>query len=217
VDLLSPGRGPAHDSLQGRLSLARVLTRRFYLRPPLEVARRLIGKRLVFAPRGRRISGRITETEAYVGTTDPACHAFGGRRGANEVMYRQGGVAYVYFTYGAHFMFNVVVGRAEFPAAILIRAVAPEEGVDIMCANRGLCDEALLARGPGNLCRAFGIDTRQNGRDLDGPVLLIEATRVGGQVRTSGRIGIGDRWAHKRWRFYLAGHPSVSGPARWRV
>ena len=196
--------------------MARPLSRRFYLRPPLEVARRLIGKRLVFAPQGKRISGRITETEAYIGTTDPACHAFGGRRGRCETMYRMGGVAYVYFTYGHHFMLNVVVGPEELPAAVLIRAAAPEEGIDIMCANRGLNDPALLARGPGNLCRAFGIDKRLDGRDLDGPVLWIEATRLTGAVKTSGRIGIGDRWTHKRWRFYLAGHPSVSGSARLR-
>lgn len=196
--------------------MARVLSRRFYLRPPLEVARRLIGKRLVFVPRGKRISGRITETEAYIGTGDPACHAFGGRRGRCEVMYRQGGVAYVYFTYGAHFMLNVVVGQAEFPAAVLIRAVAPEEGVDIMRDHRGAVDASLLARGPGNLCRAFGIDKRLNGRDLDGPVLWIESTRLAGTIRTSGRIGIGDRGADRRWRFYLAGHPSVSGSARQR-
>jgi DNA-3-methyladenine glycosylase len=197
--------------------LPRVLSRRFYLQPPLEVARRLIGKRLVFAPDGERIAGRITETEAYIGTTDPACHAFGGRRGANEMMYHRGGVAYVYFTYGAHFMLNVVVGEAEFPAAILIRAVAPEEGIESMRRRRGIQELHRLTSGPGNLCRAFGIDKRQNGTDLDGPVLFIEASRLGGRIKTSGRIGIGDRWAHKRWRFYLAGHPSVSGPARGRV
>lgn len=171
----------------------------------------------MFAPDGGRLSGRITETEAYIGTDDPACHAFGGRRGANEVMYHRGGVAYVYFTYGAHFMLNVVVGPAEFPAAVLVRAVAPEEGIEAMCSNRGIDDIHRLARGPGNLCRAFGIDKTQNGADLDGPVLFIEASRLAGRVKTSGRIGIGERWAHKRWRFYLAGHPSVSGPARWRV
>lgn len=197
--------------------MAAVLSRRFYLQPPLEVARRLIGKRLVFAPDGRRLSGRITETEAYIGVTDPACHAFGGRRGANEAMYHEGGVAYVYFTYGAHFMLNVVVGPAEFPAAVLIRAAAPEEGIELMQRRRGTREVDRLARGPGNLCRAFGIDKRQNGADLNGPVLYIEASRLGGRIKTSGRIGIGDRWPHKRWRFYLAGHPAVSGPASWRV
>jgi len=180
------------------------------------VARKLIGKRLVFAPNGERISARITETEAYIGTSDPACHAFNGRRGSNESMYRQGGIAYVYFTYGMHFMLNVVVGPEEFPAAVLIRAAIPEEGIDAMKRRRGSVPVARLAQGPGNLCRAFGIDKRLDGTELCRPVLWLESTRLSGKVKTSPRVGIGDRWAHKRWRFYLAGHPSVSGPRRWR-
>lgn len=197
--------------------MARILSPRFYLQSPLEVARKLIGKRLVFAGPDGTCTGRITETEAYIGTDDPACHAFKGRRGANEAMYAIGGIAYIYFTYGMHFMLNVVVGPKDFPAAILIRAVAPETGIELMKSRRGVTSEAHLARGPGNLCRAFGIDKRHNGIELSGPVLWLEHTRTGGTIKTSPRIGIGDRWAHKPWRFYLAGHPSVSGPRRWRT
>ena len=196
--------------------MAAILSQRFYMQPPLEVARRLIGKRLVLASEGGICSGRITETEAYIGTDDPACHAFKGRRGANEAMFARGGIAYVYFTYGVHFMLNVVVGPTDFPVAILIRAVAPEAGVEAMRVRRGIKDVSRLARGPGNLCRAFGIDKRHNGIELSGPVLWLESTRVTGTIKTSPRVGIGDRWADKLWRFYLAGDPSVSGPGRWR-
>lgn len=196
---------------------SRILSRRFYMRDPLVVACALIGKRLVFAPNGLRLSGLITETEAYIGTDDPACHAFGGRRGRTDVMYEKGGVAYVYFTYGMHHMLNFVVGPTGIPIAILIRSVSPSEGTDIMFANRGAATLDKLASGPGNLCRAFGIDKRQNGIELCGPTLWVEEARSGGVIKTSPRIGIGDRWADKPWRFYLAGHPSVSGPGRWRI
>lgn len=195
---------------------ARILSRRFYMGDPLIVARSLIGKRLVFAPNGERRSGQITETEAYIGTEDPACHAFNGRRGRASTMYEKGGIAYVYFTYGNHFMLNFVIGPPEIPIAILIRAVTPKEGIHIMAANRGVTDVNKLASGPGNLCRAFGIDKRQNGIELCGPTLWVEDGAVRGVIKTSPRIGIGDRWASKPWRFYLAGHPSVSGPGRWR-
>lgn len=196
--------------------MATIVSPRFYVQKPLEVAHRLIGKRLVVSISGHTCTGRITETEAYMGTDDPACHAFNGRRGANEAMYARGGIAYVYFTYGMHFMFNVVVGRAEFPSAVLIRAVSPESGIEAMQERRGIEQVARLAQGPGNLCKAFGIDKSFNGIELCGPVLWLENTRIAGPIKTSPRIGIGDRWADKPWRFYLAGDPSVSGPPRWR-
>ncbi len=193
--------------------MSRPLSPRFYRRPPLDVARGLIGKRLVLVQRGRRLSARITETEAYVGTEDPASHAYGGRRGANESMYAAGGTIYVYFTYGHHFMLNVAVGRPDWPCAVLLRAAVAEEGVALMWRQRPAVDDPdLLLRGPGNLCRAFGIDKRLDGRELFGPEAWIENTRLSGVVKSSGRIGIGDRWPDVPWRFYLAGHRSVSGP-----
>lgn len=196
--------------------MATRLTGRFFRGEPLDVARRLIGKRLVVNSRGRRISGRITETEAYIGIDDPASHAFGGHRGANDSMYGAPGTAYIYFTYGAHFMLNIVLGRENFPCAVLIRSVVAEEGIEIMERNRGHERTDRLARGPGNLCRAFGIDKRLDGCNFFGRAIWIEATRLYGAIKTSGRIGIGERGAELPWRFYLAGHASVSGPGRLR-
>lgn len=161
---------------------------------------------------GVRQSARITETEAYLGTDDPASHAYGGRRGANASMYARGGRAYVYFTYGNHYMLNVVVGPENYPAAVLIRAAAPETGVAEMNRRRGPVVPERLLRGPGNLTRAFGIDKSLDGTKLCGPEIWIEVARLAGKVKRSGRIGIGERGADRRWRFYLAGHPTVSGP-----
>jgi len=159
-------------------------------------------------------SARITETEAYLGTDAPASHAYGGRRGANASMYARGGTAYVYFTYGNHFMLNVVVGPADYPAAVLIRAAAPESGVAEMSRRRGQDNPMGLLRGPGNLTRAFGIDKSLDGTKLCGPEIWIEVTRLAGTVKRSGRIGIGQKGADRLWRFYLAGHPTVSGPRK---
>jgi DNA-3-methyladenine glycosylase len=181
------------------------------------VAARLIGKRLVRRAGGVRISARITETEAYLGPDDPASHAYRGRRGANESMFAEAGTAYVYFTYGNHFMLNVVVGPREYPAAVLIRAAQPDEGVALMSRRRGLSDPSRLLRGPGNLTSAFGIDKSLDGTKLFGPEIWIERARLAGVVKRSGRIGIGQRGADRLWRFYLAGHPSVSGPRRTAV
>ena len=176
------------------------------------MARRLIGKRLVCMQDGVRLSARITETEAYLGTDDPASHAYRGRRGANASMYAAGGTVYVYFTYGNHFMLNVVVGPKDYPGAILIRAAAPEEGQSEMARRRGVSDSHKLLQGPGNLTRAFGIDKRLDGCKLCGPEIWIERARLAGNVKRSGRIGIGSKGARRPWRFYLAGHPTISGP-----
>ena len=199
----------------GRIVAIR-LSWRFFRGDPLDVARRLIGKRLVVVGKGRRLAGRITETEAYIGTEDPASHAFHGHRGANDSMYGAPGTAYVYFTYGVHFMLNIVLGPRDYPCAILIRALMPEEGIDVMKRNRKTDKINRLASGPGNLCRAFGIDKRLDGCNFFGHAIWIEATRLQGAIKTSGRIGIGDRGAELPWRFYLAGHTSVSGPSRLR-
>jgi DNA-3-methyladenine glycosylase len=195
--------------------LGRILQARYYQRSGLDVAAGLIGKRLAVR-RGRHLlTARITETEAYIGTDDPASHAWSGRRGLrNESMYARGGTVYVYFTYGNHYMLNVVVGRQDVPCAVLIRAAAAEEGIPHMTKNRGVGNVHRLLQGPGNLTRAFGIDKELDGAQFFGPVIWIEHARLPGTVKTSGRIGIGTRGAERPWRFYLAGHPSVSGPRR---
>jgi len=145
------------------------LGREFYLREnTLKVARELLGKLLVVAADdGKRVSGVIVETEAYLGVTDRAAHSYGGRRTArNEVMYGGGGHAYVYFIYGMYFQFNVVTGPADHPQAVLIRALEPVEGIEVVRARRGEMNDRNLTSGPGKLCIAMGIDRGLNGEDL---------------------------------------------------
>jgi DNA-3-methyladenine glycosylase len=138
------------------------LPREFYNRPTLTVARELIGARLVRISEGVKLVGLITETEAYVGETDLACHAKAGRTPRTAIMYGPPGHAYVYFTYGNHWMLNAVTEREGFPAAVLIRAIQPVEGVEIMSARRKGRDTF----GPGKLTQALGITKSENGIDL---------------------------------------------------
>jgi DNA-3-methyladenine glycosylase len=138
--------------------VAKPLSRLFYNRPTLIVARELIGARLVRILDGVRLAGIITEVEAYVGEEDLGCHAKSGRTKRNAVMYGPAGHAYVYFTYGMHWMLNAVTEREGFPAAVLIRAMEPVEGVDIISARRLGGDTA----GPGRLTQALGIDLSLN-------------------------------------------------------
>jgi DNA-3-methyladenine glycosylase len=143
------------------------LARVFYARPTSSVARRLVGQVLVSQIGGRRTAGRIVEVEAYVGPRDPACHAFGGRRTPRcEALYGVPGIAYVYFTYGMHWCLNAVTERAGFPAAVLIRALEPLDGLATMRRRRGGVPDRVLCAGPGRLCEALGITGRENGASL---------------------------------------------------
>jgi len=180
------------------------------------VARRLLGCVLVRVIDDRLLAGRIVETEAYFPSGDAACHAHRGMTPRNRVMFEQGGVAYVYFTYGNHYLLNAVTGPAGRPAAVLIRAVEPLEGLDEMRANRagtrGRTDVELTS-GPGKLTQALAIGKELNGADLTGSPLMIAAAPEGSDARfrigRSGRIGI--RKAQDRLaRFYIAGNPHVS-------
>src|SRR5215831_19074072 len=147
------------------------LPRDFYTRPDvLAVARDLLGKKLVVPNRrGRRVAGIIVETEAYRGPEDRASHAYGGRRtNRTETMYGSGGTAYVYFVYGMYYQFNVVSNVAETPHAILVRALEPIEGLDIMRRRRAGRSEYELTSGPGRLCIAMDIDRRFDNADLLG-------------------------------------------------
>lgn len=182
------------------------------------LAQRLIGQRLVHLTRGgTRVSGVIVETEAYLGVEDRAAHCFGGRRTArNESMYARAGTAYVYFTYGMHHCMNVVCGREGEPAAVLLRALEPSEGVGLMRRRRRggtervLPDEALCA-GPACLCRALGLDLRQNGLDLaSSSRLFVEwsGEPVGGRrLERTARVGVGyaGEWARSRLRWVEMG------------
>ncbi|HEX8139926.1 MAG TPA: DNA-3-methyladenine glycosylase [Pyrinomonadaceae bacterium] len=193
------------------------LPRRFYTRDDtLVIARELLGQRLVVPNReGQRVSGRIVETEAYVGPEDRASHAFGNRRTARtEAMFGRGGIAYVYFIYGMYFQFNVVTGRESAPHAVLVRALEPVEGIEVMRARRPVKDERNLTAGPGKLCIAMGIDLRLNRADLLGPSVWIEKdlSIAAADVASGPRIGIdyAQEFAAKPWRFWIRDNPYVS-------
>lgn len=194
------------------------LPRRFYARPVLVVARALLGRVLVHEGPGGRTSGRIVEVEAYRGADDPASHAFRGETARNRVMFGPPGHAYVYFTYGMHHCVNVVTGTPGAAGAVLIRALEPLEGIELMRRRRGVRELERLARGPGCVTRALGLDRRHDGLDLTRGPLAVETgppARGGHPVARGPRIGI--RVATERpWRFWLAGHPCVSGPHRVR-
>lgn len=198
--------------------------RAFYMHPDVvTVARRLLGTRLVVpAHDGRRVSGIIVETEAYRGPEDRASHAYGGRRtGRTETMYGRGGTAYVYFVYGMYHQFNVVTNAADVPHAVLVRALEPVEGIDLMRRRRGGEPDRNLTSGPGKLCVALGIDRRLDRADLLGRRVWIEpGRRVASAAIASGpRIGIdyAEDWVERPWRFWVRGNPFVSraaGPTR---
>lgn len=198
---------------------------RGFLRTDAEsLAAGLLGQRLVrVLPGGERLSGIIVETEAYVGVIDRASHAFAGRRTArNESMYAQAGTAYVYFTYGMHWCFNIVCGRVDEPLAVLVRALEPVEGIERMRERRtrpGVDPpgDTALCSGPARLCQALAIDRSFNGIDLtrDARLFLARANGVRpteSDVACSARIGVGGagEWADAPLRFYLRENPHVS-------
>lgn len=142
--------------------------------PTLDVLRGILGKVLVHERRGRRTSGLIIEAEAYIGEDDPACHAAAGLTRRNAPLYGPPGRAYVYLNYGLHYLMNAVTEREGFPAAVLIRALVPHEGVDLMRRRRPGVPDARLCSGPGNLTQALGIDMRHNLIDLASGALRLE-------------------------------------------
>ena len=194
------------------------LPRSFYARPTLTVARDLIGKRLVRRVRDQRISGIIVETEAYRGPTDVASHAVHGPESKAAPMFGEPGHAYVYFTYGMHYCMNCVTEPAGSGTGVLIRALEPEEGTDLMRRNRKRVSahvkelpEAELTSGPAKLCQALQIDRGLNREDLLGDTLWVEdAPSVPrGRIKRTARVGIRQGREHQ-WRFYLDGSPHVS-------
>jgi DNA-3-methyladenine glycosylase len=196
------------------------LPRSFYERPVLEVARDAVGKRLVHVTQAGVLVGRIVETEAYRGPEDRAAHSFGGRRTARtEAMFGPAGRAYIFLVYGLHWHLNLVTGREGEPHAVLIRAVEPLLGQELMALQRGMSSERReLTNGPGKVCAAFGIDRRWYGTDLtEPPLYLSDGPR--GSVHRSPRIGVDYalEWAEKPWRFYEAGNPYVSRAPRSRL
>ena len=190
------------------------LARNFYEQPTLEVARQLLGKHLVRQHAEGITIGRIVETEAYIGPEDKACHASKGRTGRTEIMFGAAGHAYVYLIYGFHHMLNIVTERVDHPAAVLIRAVEPLAGVELMQARRGTRERRNLCSGPGKLCKAFAVDRTLNGDDLCGSVIYIEdrGEKIA-RVVTTPRIGVdyAGAWKRKPWRFFIKGSEFVSG------
>jgi DNA-3-methyladenine glycosylase len=199
------------------------LPREFYDRPTLDVARDLVGKMLVHNRRGVRTSGLIVEVEAYVGESDPACHAAPGPTRRNAPLYGPPGRAYVYLNYGIHCLVNIVTEAEGSPAAVLIRALDPREGTAVMRRRRARAmtgrpirsDRRLpdheLCRGPGNLTMAMGITLAENRCDLLGERLFVQdaGVPVGGLI-WGPRIGIAVG-TDRPWRVYSAGCLAVSG------
>jgi DNA-3-methyladenine glycosylase len=187
------------------------MARRFFAQPTLRVARELLGQRLVHTADGVRLAGRITETEAYIGPTDLACHARFGLTPRSRVMFGPPGRAYVYFTYGMHWMLNIVTEAQGFPAAVLIRAIQADEGLPLMRARRGPRVSAdRLTDGPGKLAQALGIDKALNGHDLcaRGASLFVERAPAvpDSQVHHGPRVGLNrtpEPWRSIPWRFFL--------------
>jgi DNA-3-methyladenine glycosylase len=193
------------------------LSREFYTRPDvLEVARDLLGKKLVVPLRnGARVTGIIVETEAYRGPEDRASHAWNGRRTQRtETMYGPGGTAYVYFVYGMYNQFNVVTNVEDIPHAILVRALEPSEGIEVMRRRRRGRSERELTSGPGRLCLAMGIDRKLDKADLLGDRVWIEEgiSISPRQIARGPRIGIdyAEKWITKPWRFWVKENPFVS-------
>lgn len=198
------------------------LPRTFYDRPTLDVARDLLGKVLVHNHRSLVTSGMIVEVEAYIGEDDPACHAAPGPTRRNEPLYGPPGHAYVYLNYGIHCLMNVVTESNGSPAAVLIRALAPLDGIASMRRRRlrsmkgrratqsvDLADHDLC-RGPGNLTMAMGITLDENQLDLLGDRLFIEDRNLqAGPIAWGPRIGI-RVGVDRPWRAWIKQHPAVS-------
>jgi len=186
----------------------------FYARPTSEVARRLLGQVLISEVGGRAVAGRVVETEAYIGPEDPACHGYGARRTRrNESLFGPPGTAYVYFTYGMHWCLNAVTEAEGFPAAVLIRALEPLDGLETMRRRRGGVSDRRLCSGPAKLCEALGVTGRLDGVSLQrGPLRIVrEPARQRFPVVATPRIGI-SRAAEWPLRFVIEGSPWVSVP-----
>lgn len=191
-----------------------VLKRSFFNRPTLDVARDLIGKLLVHETRAGAASGVIVEAEAYIGESDPACHAAPGPTRRNAPLYGPPGIAYVYLNYGIHYLVNAVTEAEGWPAAVLIRALEPRDGIALMRRRRGKTadvDVNDLCRGPGNLTKALGIDLRQNLLDLTASALRIEDPKEAKRpIVWSRRIGI-NVGVEEEWRVTASDSKAVSG------
>lgn len=190
---------------------ARPLAREYYEQDTATVARNLVGKILLHRTRSGETGGRIVEVEAYLGPDDPASHAYRGPTPRNHPMFGEPGRAYVYFTYGMHYCLNVVTEPIGIPGAVLIRALEPTCGIPLMRRRRRIDRLEDLARGPGRLTQALGVNLKHNGADLiSGKLMITDGGDDCLPLGVSGRIGI-RQGREKPLRFYLVNNPFVSG------
>jgi len=193
------------------------LSKQFYTRNLLTVARELPGKILVKKYGKTFLAGKIVEVEAYDGMIDEAAHTFTGKTKRNEIMFNDGGYFYVYFTYGAHFCCNIVTGKKDHGTAVLIRAVEPLAGIKKMSLNRynkitlTEKEKLNLTSGPGKVCEAFGITKEHYGLDLTGDkIFLLDRPKLKkSDIVVSKRVGI-KKSVDLPWRFYIKDNPYVS-------
>ncbi|KAA3631411.1 MAG: DNA-3-methyladenine glycosylase [Calditrichaeota bacterium] len=186
------------------------LPRSFYERDTLIVAEDILGKYIIYQTNDSKLSARIVEVEAYIGKGDPACHAHKGMTKRNEVMFGKAGHAYIYFIYGMYHCLNFVTEREGFPAAVLLRAAEPVEGLEVMRnVMTDKADRKLLA-GPGLFCKVFGLSREQNGLDLTKKTIYLEDRfDKNVELAKSARIGISEG-KELEWRFYDKNSPSIS-------
>lgn len=191
---------------------APILDRAWFDRPAREVARDLIGARLVHDSPDGPVGGRIVEVEAYEGPEDLAAHSSRGRTARNAVMFGRPGTLYVYLVYGLHHCANVVCGPGAKPEAVLLRAAEIDEGHELARMRRGAVADVQLARGPGNLGRAFGFDRRDNGTDLVRGTVRVEPAPRPARIASGPRIGVAyaAAWAERPYRYWIEGDPHVS-------
>ena len=184
----------------------------FYELPTLELTEKLLGKIFVrVLPGNIHLRGRIVETEAYSGTGDEACHAWRGQTARNRIMFQRPGTLYVYFTYGNHYMLNIVSEPENTAGAVLIRAMEPVEGELFMQEQRGTGIITSLMSGPGKLTRALAIDSRSNGKNLFNEEFYVEnaPSLTENQIGTSTRVGI-SKSRELLWRKFIIKNPHVS-------
>ena len=197
--------GPGSDYM------TRLLPSAFFARDTVKVAPDLLGKHLVRLKEGERMIGRIVEVEAYRGSDDPASHAFRGLTPRNAPMFGDPGHAYIYFTYGNHYCLNITTQKAGTPGAILLRALEPVEGIDVMRRFRPNVPDSELTNGPGKLTKALAIDKSLNEQDMTvkGPLFVADPGKEDLEIWRSTRVGIREGM-DRLWRFYVKGNPYVS-------
>lgn len=199
------------------LNLQKKLPKKFYQRELHTIAKELLGKIFVKIHDEKILAGKIVEVEAYDGRVDQASHSFNGKTKRNEVMFGGGGFLYVYFTYGMHFCANVVTGKLNEGTAILLRAIEPLEGVELMAMNRygktkiSEKEKINLANGPGKICSAFAMARKENGTDLcSDSIFILNSKKIKpDEIAEVTRIGI-KKSVDLPWRYYIKNNPFVS-------